>query len=383
MIKQILESAGGFVRRLDKILILLCVAACCFSVVLLISLYHNHISSKVTARQYEMQAAMSFAGLVLALIIAAVPYRYIAKFWYIHLGGTLMLTLLLFTGLGVRAEGADDLGWLNLGFIQIQPSEFFKISFIVTFALHLSKVREHMNTIPNMLLLCAHGAFPVLLIAVQGDDGQALVFLFIFLTMMFVAGVAWYWITAALVAAPAGIWVVWNYIMQPHHKKRILVLLDPVLQEAEIPNIFNQQYNGLIALGTGGMSGLGLSGGSYHYVAVLQSDFIFSYIGMTIGFIGCVATVGLLMLLCLKVLFTGHTAKDWLGKLICFGVFALYFFHSLINIGMVLAVMPVVGIPLPFISAGGSTTLSMFAAAGLVLSVNAHREQEYRLFKSG
>lgn len=378
MLKSVAVSAWAFTKKTEKTLLLLCVAASAFSVLLLYTLYHNGISGDVTARHYKMQAATAVIGLVTSLVISAVPYRLIAKFWYIHGALTLLLTLLLFTGLGVRANGADDIGWLNLGFTQIQPSEFFKISFIVTFSLHLSKVagdrnNNRINEIPVLIPLCLHGAFPVLLIALQGDDGTALVFLFIFITEMFMAGLAWYFWLGGAAMLPAAFYVVWNYVMQPHHKKRFLVLFDPAIRQEEILGIYNQQYNGLIAMGSGGLSGRGLTGGSYHYVAFIQTDFIFAYIGMTLGFIGCVATVTLMMLICGKALAISNGSRDSLGRLIGIGVFALLFFHAVINIGMVLSVLPVVGIPLPFISAGGSNMISNFAAVGLLLSVARHK----------
>jgi rod shape determining protein RodA len=112
----------------------------------------------------------------------------------------------------------------------------------------------------------------------------------------------------------------------------------------------------------------------------MQNDFIFTYIGQCLGFIGCVAVVAILGYVCLKIIADSRIAKDDLGKNICIGVFAMIFFHAVLNIGMVLFVMPVIGVPLPFLSQGGTSLLSMFIAIGLVMSVYSHSEKVYRVF---
>lgn len=379
--KFVLSQTWDYIKRLDKLLLLLCLVACGFSILLLYTLNENEISSRVTETQYKTQIAASLLGLAGAMLIAGINYKFLSKIWFTYAPIALILTLLLFTSLGIRNEGADDIGWLRLGPITFQPSEILKIAFIMTFATHLSKVREKMNQIPHFLLLCLNGLAPAALVSIQGDDGTALVFLFIFITMMFAAGVSWKYMLLAVVAAPAACYVAWNFLMQNHHKLRFLILFDEELQAAN-PDSYYQQLQGLIALGSGELTGKGLTGGTYTYVPEIDSDYIFSYIGMTLGFIGCVATIVLLATISIKVLSVSSASKDPLGKYICVGVFAMILFHTVINVGMVLGVMPVVGIPLPFISAGGTSVLSMFLGIGLVLSVYGHRDTKYHLFYS-
>ncbi len=380
MIKHILRQGVMYFKRLDKLLILLCIAASVFSVILLYTMFENDISDYVFKRHYVMQATMTIAGVVLALIVSVINYKFISKVWFIYVPLALILTLLLFTPLGITVDGADDIGWLDIGIGTIQPSEFLKIAFIMSFSTHLSKLGKRMNQIHHMVLLILHGLFPVALVSIQGDDGTALVFLFMFLTMMFIAGVWWRYILAAAVVAPVGLYFVWNYIMQPHHKLRFLVLYDEAVQAEQMLNLYDQQHRGLIALGSGQLTGKGLLGGDYTYVPAIQTDFIFSSIGMTLGFIGCIATVTLLFFICIRIFNVSIVAKDLLGRLICVGVFSMLLFHSVINIGMSLAVIPVIGIPLPFISAGGSSMLALFICIGLVLSVYSHKDRNYHLF---
>lgn len=378
--KQIFTLFWNYIKRLNKLLLFLCVGISLFSVLLLYTMVENDISSYVLPRHYKMQFYMTLLGALAALVIAGINYRFLSKLWFIYAPVALLLTLLLFTPLGISVEGADDIGWLSLGFASIQPSEFLKIAFIMTFATHLSRVGKKMNQLPHFLLLCLHGAFPVGLISFQGDDGTALVFLFMFIMMMFAAGLWWRYVIAGLTLVPVGCIIAWNYIMQPHHKLRFQILFSEEMQIEHALGIYDQQRNGLIVLGSGELTGKGLLGGSYTYVAAMHTDFIFAYIGMTLGFVGCVLTVCLLLAVCARILHISFQARDSLGKLICIGAFSMFLFHSVINIGMVLAVIPVIGIPLPFISAGGSSLLALFAAIGLVLSVYAHKDKQYHLF---
>ncbi len=379
--KKVLKYISGYLKNLDKAMLLLCAAVSVFSVFLLYTLYANGISAQVSSRQWKINAAAAAIGICIALVIAAIDYKFIASLWWIYAPVSLVLVLLLFTSLGRGVEGADDIGWLNLGFVQFQPSELLKITYILTFALHLSKVGAHLNEPLNVLLLLIHGMIPVAIIMKQGDDGSALVFISIFAAMLFAAGISWKYIIAAVIAVPAVVYFAWTNLMQPYQIKRIQILWDEQMQQEEILGIYMQQYLGKKALGSGRLTGLGLFGSDkYTYVPEIDTDFIFSYIGMTLGFVGCIVTVLLLAVICLKILSVASSSKDSLGQLICVGVFAVFFSHSVINIGMDLGVLPVIGIPLPLISAGGTSVISLYAAIGLVMSVYYHRREAEHVF---
>ena len=379
--KKALKYISDYWKSLDKALLLLCVIVSAFSIFLLFTLNVSGISGQVSSRQWKINAVASGIGILTALLLSAIDYKLISKLWWIYAPVTLILVLLLFTSLGRGVEGADDIGWLNLGFIQFQPSELLKIAFIMTFATHLSKVGQRLNEPLNMLLLCVHGAVPTLIIMKQGDDGSALVFISIFVIMLFAAGISWKYMLLAIVAVPAVVYFAWTNFMQPYQIKRIQILWDTEMQQEEMLGIYMQQYLGKKALGSGGLTGLGVFGSDkYTYVPEIDTDFIFAYIGMTLGFIGCIVTVILLAALCLKFLSVASSSKDNLGRLICIGVFAVFFSHSVINIGMDLGVLPVIGIPLPLISAGGTSVISLYAAVGLVMSVYSHRHKEEHMF---
>ncbi len=361
--KRFFQGAADFIRRTDRWLVSLCMICAAISMTLLYSIYRNGFIKSSRGVLIQMIAAL--LGLVIALLISAIDYETIAKFWKYHMAFAVLLVVLTFF-FGIQREGADDKAWLNLGFTTIQPSEFLKISFIVTFAYHLSKVRETLNSPKNIGLLLLHAGGVTGLIVVQGDYGTALVFLFIAVTMLIVAGLSWKYLLGGVVVLPAAALLVWNFLLDDLHRNRILISLNPDLDPA---GIGYQQVRGRMALGSGRLFGRGLFSDNLTNVPEMQNDFIFSYIGQTLGLVGCLAVVGLLTVICFRILYVSRLSQDALGSYICIGVFAFIFFQSVINIAMVLCAAPVIGVTLPFFSSGGSSMLTMFMTVGLVLSV--------------
>lgn len=376
IMKTVLKWLGGYFRRIDWILMLICLCISAFDIYLLVSL--NQIGY-VKQDYIDTQLTACAIGVGAALIIGMIDYKRLAKCWFIYAPVAVILQLLLFTSLGITRAG--DLAWLNLGFTTIQPSEILKLAFILSLAWHIAKLGDKMNTLPHFLLLCAHFMVPFGIIMIQGDAGSALVFLFIFICMMFAGGMSWKYIVAGLAAVPVVGYVAWNYVMEDHHRKRFQLIWDKELQEAERLDGYLQQYNAKIAMGSGQLTGLGTHADAYYtFVPEGYNDFIFAYLGMLFGFIGCMALVIALSVMCLKILSDASLAVDPLGKLICVGVFSMFLFHCVINIAMVLSVGPVVGIPLPFVSSGGTSLVMSYASLGPVLSVVSHREKKKHMF---
>ncbi len=372
-------------RRLDIITLLLTVLCCAFGTVILYSLVINSETQSITnatlfSSTYKTQIVAAGLGIGISLFIALLDYKKFTKLWFIYLPAMLGFTLLTFTSLGTSGlDGADDRAWIDLGFMTVQPAEFLKLAFILSFAYHCYKSKEYFNNPLNVLALCVHAGVPILLVMLQGDDGTAAVFIAIFLAVLFVAGISWKYILGAAIIAPIGIYFVWNYYLQPVHKNRILSIINP--EKYATDDLLYQTNLSKIALGSGQIEGKGLFGGDYSYVPVCHNEFIFSYIGQTLGFIGCASVLILLGLLLLRILYNGLRADD-LGKYICVGVFTYLFAHCVLNIGMVMGVTPVIGIPLPFFSAGGSAMLTATVSIGFVLSVYFHSERFNTLFKN-
>lgn len=373
--KEILYYVKNYFKQVDKILPVICVGITLFDLFLVKSMVKTGFVSEST---YKTQVIAAILGIFASFAVSMIDYKVLSKYWFLYAPFAVILQMLLYTPLAVKRD--DDAAWIDLGFMTIQPSEILKFVFILTLATHISRLGDKINSLPHLALLCVHGLAPVAVIVHQGDAGSALVFLFIFICMLFMGGISWKYILVGFAAVPPVIFVAWNYIMKPHHRKRFLILFDEELQEAERLDAYLQQYNGKIALGSGQLTGLGFEADNYTSTPEIYNDFIFSYIGMTLGFVGCMAVVIALAVLCLKLLSNASGAQDKLGKLICVGVFAIVFFHSVINIGMVLSVVPVIGIPLPFISTGGTAMVMIHACMGLVLSTSAHKEKPKHMF---
>lgn len=374
--KTVLKWLGGYFRHIDWILVLICLCISAFDIYLLNTL---HEIGYVKQDDIMTQLFACIIGVGAALVIGMIDYKRMAKYWFVYAPLAVILQLLLFSPLGMKRD--DDLAWLDLGVVTIQPSEILKLAFILSLAWHIAKLGEKMNSLPHFLLLCVHFLIPFGLIMVQGDAGSALVFLFIFICMMFAGGMSWRYIIAGLISVPAVGFVAWNFVMGEHHRKRFQLIWDEELQLSERLGAYLQQYNAKVAMGSGQLTGLGThSEAFYTYVPEGYNDFIFAYLGMVFGFIGCMAVVIALAVMCLKILSDASLAIDPLGKLICVGVFSMFTFHCVINIAMVLSVGPVVGIPLPFLSAGGTSLVMSYASLGPVLSVVSHREKKKHMF---
>lgn len=376
--KTVLQAVAQYWKKLDKPLLFAAMLCSALSVVLLYSIYINHTLSEIDDDDYIIQLVAVGIGVLSVLVLAAIDYHKIARLWFVYAPIALILVLLTFTSLGYRRAGADDQAWLQLGSVTLQPSEILKLAFILTFSLHLAKDEENMNRPLHMLLLILHGCMPIGLVFLQGDYGTAVVFAFIFAAMMLIAHISWKYVLAGMIAVPAALVVAWNFVLGSLHKNRILVLLHP---GTDPEGLEYQQDLGLSALASGKLFGVGLfDGDSYISVPEMHNDFIFSYIGQTLGFVGAMAVVLVMVFLCLRTLANGLRASDRQGMFLCIGVSSMIFTHCFMNIGMVLKVMPVIGVPLPFLSAGGTSTLSMYIAIGMVISVRTHNERKYNVF---
>ncbi len=364
--KEIFTALKQFFRSLDLFLVLTVLACCGIGLLMQYSFY---ATGERDSRAFLVQVIGVAGGLVLAMVISIFDYELLARMWKLYAPIIVLLVVITYSpaiGYAPNPDAPTDHAWLNLGFTTFQPSELMKVAFILTLAYHLSKVREHINELRPFLLLCVHGMIPVVLVVIQSDFGTALVFLIIFAVMMFSAGLSLRWIAVGVGSAAAAFPFVWIFLLDDFLKERFLVAWHP---ENYIRGKGYQQYRGRMALGAGQMYGRGLRSGELIFVPEARNDFIFSYIGQTLGFVGCVITLLLLTCLCVRILVNARMSKDQLGCYICIGAFAMFAFQAVINIGMVLCAIPVIGITLPFFSSGGTSVMISFAAVGLVLSV--------------
>jgi rod shape determining protein RodA len=311
-----------------------------------------------------VQVISFIIGITAALIISKIDYELICRLWPFLSGISIFLVLLTFTSLGLKV--ADDQAWLRMPIIgTFQPSELLKITFIISFATHLSKVHDKINEFRTVFLLCIHGAIPVLLVFKQGDDGTALVFLCIFVSMLFLAGLRPIYFFIGATGGASAVPVVWQ-LMDEQKKARFLCL---IFIEKYANNVGWQQNLALIAIGSGRLWGLGFLKGGNQYLYARNNDFIFTVAGEEFGFVGGLALFAVLALVLLALFREIIIARDLQGMLLCGGVMSMIGFQSIINLGMNLRIMPVIGITLPFFSRGGSSLVTLYLGIGLALSV--------------
>lgn len=317
-----------------------------------------------------IQAVSLVLGLIILVILTLFDYEQYEIFIK-PIAGISIFLLILVLIIGKSGDwGAQS--WIRLGPVGIQPAEIAKIGFIITFSYHLDKVSNNINKPLNVLLLIVHLMVPVGLILLQPDAGSAMVFLFIFIVMIFVAGISRKYIIPALILGITSIPLIYMFVLSDYQKHRILVFLNPELDK------LGSGYNVIqskIAVGSGGFFGKGYLNGTQNQLGFLptkHTDFIFSVISEELGFIGAALVIILLYIIILRCIKTAMIAQTPFGKYLCWGVSAMFIFHTLENIGMCIGLMPVTGIPLPFFSYGGSSLITNLIAIGLVMSVSFH-----------
>ena len=362
-----------FFIKTDKILWLLTIAATVYSLMLINSMQrsteYNYLTSQVLA------IIVGFAAII---ILTLIDYDRILGIWWL-LGGLSLILLVLVFFIGVNVAGTDDTAWIFLpGGVSFQPSELVKVFFIVTLTKHMQLLRDsdRLHTLFGVITLVVHMAVPVAMIHMQGDDGTVLVFLFVFLLMAFIGGVQLRYFLIMLLLLAAGIPILWNYILNDEHKNRMSAIFD--IDGNALTNYGWQQYQGKVSVASGGLSGTGLGSGARVASGIVpeqENDFILTVAGEELGFIGCLLLLTILLLIMVKVMINALSARDYAGRMLCVGVFAMIASQTVINVGMVLGLLPVIGITLPFFSSGGSSMLSMLLSMGLVHSVYYHKDK--------
>ena len=365
---RIIARIADFIRETDKLMLTLCVFATSYGCLAVFSAT-RYLD---TMRPFFVQILGMLIGIAAAVVISSFDFDNFFKYWYLFaLLGVVPVILTFF--IGWAPEGTDDKAWLDLGFTTFQPSELLKICFIITFSGHLSRVKDKVNKLKYLIPVCLHGAAPVLLIHFQGDDGTALVFAVMVLCMMWVAGVSWKYFILAFTTLLACSPIIYFIIMNDEQRAQLINMFDI---ESDIMGATYQQYRGRMALANGGFLGQGLFDGSLTQVGGVpegQNDFIFVSIGEEIGFVGCMVVLLVLAAICFRAINIARNCAKPNGKIICAGFFGMIFAQLVINVGMCIALMPVIGVTLPFFSAGGTSLICIYLGVGLVLSVYKHR----------
>jgi len=369
-VRHLFAKFADFVRESDKVLLSLLFLAAGYGCMAVFSATHYMES----LRPFLVHSFCLVAGFGVILAVSLFEYDRYTKYWPLFAVLGIVPVILTFF-IGFAPEGTDDKAWLDLGITTFQPSELLKICFVITFSTHLAKAGKDINKIKTLIPIGIHGAIPVVLIHLQGDDGTALVFAVMVVLMLWSAGVSWKYFVAAfsslLVASP----IIYFFIMNDTHRERLKNMFDI---DADIKGVGWQQYRGRQALANGGLFGQGYLNGDLTQIGKSgvpegHNDFIFVTIGEELGFFGCLAVIIILGAICIRCLQVAKLSTKNEGRYICVGIFAMLFAQIVINIGMCTSITPVIGVTLPFFSAGGTSLLCLFLGMALVHNVYMNR----------
>ncbi|HIV11716.1 MAG TPA: rod shape-determining protein RodA [Candidatus Pullilachnospira stercoravium] len=335
-------------------------------------------------------------GVVLMVIVSLMDYSWLLNFyWIIYFFNIVML-------LAVRVAGDNSGGatrWIDLGFIRFQPTELSKILLIMFFARYLMAHEEDLNTLKTILTSVGLVAVPLALIAIQPDLKNTITVAVVFCALMYIAGLS-YKIIGGIVGVAVPLFIVAMLlitqtdlpIIDDYQKGRIMSWLYP--EDEEYEDLAIQQNNSITAIGSGQLTGKGYNNNSVssankgNFVSQIQTDFIFAVAGEELGFVGSAGIVILLLLIVIECILTSRRAKDLSGKIICCGVAAVVGFQSFLNICVATGLLPNTGTPLPFVSYGLTSLVSLYIGMGLVLNVGLQNRRylggeknEYRIYR--
>lgn len=344
----------------------------------------NVIASATKYDHYESKQLLGIIlGSVAIVILTLIDYHFILKFyWVIY-----FLNLALLIGvkiIGENVKGAQR--WVTIAGIQIQPSEFAKIFLVLFFAKLMLKYKDKLNTFKILSLFVITFAIPLLLVFKQPDLSTSIVLVVSFCVIMYIGGVSYKLIASLFaIAVPAAVILVY-LLLQPNQKildeyqfNRLVGFYDENNEIAERINY--QQTNSEMAIGSGGLWGKGLNNDredsvkNGNYISEAQTDFIFTIVGEELGFVGTMSVICLIALVTFECFYMGAHAPDMAGRIICCGIGGIIGFQSFVNMGVATRLLPNTGLPLPFVSYGLSSLLSLMAGMGVVFNVGLQHKK--------
>jgi rod shape determining protein RodA len=320
------------------------------------------------------QLSKFLVGLVIMVVAASIDVRV----WMSLAYPAYALALLLLIAVDVAGHvGLGAQRWIMLGPLELQPSELMKISLVLALARFLhGKSVEDISKPLNLGIALAMIGLPAFFVVVEPNLGTTLIILADGCSMLFLAGLSWYWIAPALAGVATAVPLAWRFVLHDYQKARVMTFLDP---EADALGAGWNITQAKIAIGSGGLSGKGFLNGTQsrlNFLPEKQTDFIFTNFGEEFGFVGSVA----LLILFAVVIFYGTqialSARSQFSRLLAMGITLNFFFYIMINGLMVMGLIPVVGIPMPLLSYGGTAMLTVMFGFGLLMSVHVHRQVE-------
>ena len=367
-----LNALRRLFTRTDWILFALCLAASAFGLVVISSATNANGGSYYV----RTQLIATILGILMYFLISFVDMEILAEHTtLIVIVAALFLALLYPFG---YADNTGNKSWLSIPGLpfMLQPAEYCKIIYILVVARISSVYQERINSLPCVLRIgFVTALFVGLIVVISSDAGVALIYVFTFLVMTITGGFSVFWFLAGGIGFVIVLPILWNSgLIRDDQKQRIQVLwdssIDPLGQ-----GVRYQTTQALNAIKSGGLTGQGLYQGvqtQMDNIPAQRTDFVFAVIGEELGFLGCLLCVALLSAIVLRILYIGAHTGSYFYRQICVGIAGMLLFQIIINVGMCLGMMPVIGLTLPFFSYGGSSMLSLFIAMGVISSVRLH-----------
>ena len=343
------------------------------SIIGLIALFSA--TSESNYNEFTKQVLWIVTSVIMMVIVMFIDYNVLVNLSPILYGASIILLILvLFTD---PINGASS--WFEIGDFAFQPSEFAKIAVILFVAFVVSRVqekgKEEINKPLKLLLVLAIVAIPIGLIIIQPDFGTATAYIVSLTLILFTSGISKKYIIGTILLIAILAPIIYVYILPSHAKTRIEIFLNP---ESDPRGAGYNVIQSKLAIGSGGLTGMGLLSGNQTQLGYLHpktTDFIFSVIGEEMGFVISCAVIVLYILLVTKIVYIAKTAKDDEGSYIAIGIAGIFLFHMLENIGMTMGLLPITGVPLLFVSYGGSSMIISFICLGLLLNISGKRKK--------
>lgn len=360
-------------RQFDYVLF---ISVLLLSLIGMVVLYSATLSIKDGSGMMVKQGISLTLGITLALIMSIIDYKDFKTLGLIfYIISVMLLVYVLFKGSGRSTWGSQS--WINLpGGFNLQPSELAKITFVMCISIFLDRIKDGQDVQKNFIKLAIYAALPIGLVFLQPDVGTGIVFIFVLFGILFVYGIKYRYILISIGALSVVAPIVWfSGLLNESRKNRILEYIFP----GSNPQSSSWQIDKAeMAIGSGQIFGSGLTKGDFTQggmVPVKESDFIFSVIGEELGFVGAVAVIVLIFVILIRCLYIARNSRDYFGSFMVTGLASMLGFHFMQNIGMHLRLMPITGLPLPFVSYGGSAMITNYIAIGIILSVSLRRKR--------
>ncbi len=369
--KTLSANIFAFIKKCDLMLLAMAVATSCVGLLAV----KSATLSFDTNRFLIVQGGAIVLGIIGFFVVSLIDFDQFGDFWPAAFVFNLafLFSLVIF---GTGGETTGNNSWIRFAGIGVQPAEVGKLIFTFTFARHIYKLRDRINQTSSVVALMLHALITAGFVFIFSDDlGMCIIYILMMAAMLFASGMSFKWLGPIFVSGCVALVPLWMFVLKDYHKLRVMVIFNP---EASAKIAYNG-IQSMIAVGGGQLMGYGYGAGpqtQFGFLPAKHTDFIFASFAEEWGFVGAGLLLLLLCIIVWRIFYGGYQCNDRFSYLVCVGLGSMMMFQIMINVGMCLGIMPVVGLTLPFVSYGGTSVLSMFLALGMVSSVRLRQRPD-------